>query len=51
MGDEFCTYCQQPGVLVEVKGMKGLYHLKCVVDAKKAWEAVRPKSFLDRFVK
>jgi hypothetical protein len=34
-----CTYCEKPGKLVQVRGMKGEYHLRCVKAAKAAWES------------
>lgn len=47
MPDEVCTYCEQPGKLIQVRGMRGEYHLKCVADAKKAWESVKGKTLFD----
>jgi len=44
---DVCTFCEKPGRLIQVRGMKGTYHLKCVAEAKKAWEAARAPSILD----
>ncbi len=47
---DVCTYGEQPGPLIEIRRMKGQYHLRCVAPAKKALEAARPKSLLGSLI-
>jgi len=49
MAEEVCAYCEKPGKLVHVRGMEGDYHLRCLKDAREAWEAGRGKSFFATF--
>ena len=43
-----CTYCEKEGIVVYVRGMPGLYHLKCIKNAKEAWESARGSTFFER---
>ncbi len=47
---DVCTYCEKPGQLIEIRRMKGQYHLRCVAPAKRALEAARPKSLLGSLI-
>jgi len=45
-----CTYCEKEGIVVYVKGLPGLYHLRCVKQAKEAWETAKGETFLQRLL-
>lgn len=46
-----CAYCEKEGIVVYVRGLPGFYHLRCIKDAKEAWESARGESFLQRFLR
>lgn len=48
---EVCGYCEKPGQLFPIRGRPGLYHLRCMDDAKKALETARGKSLIGILVK
>jgi hypothetical protein len=39
-----------PGELIIVRGMPGKYHLRCVANAREAWEKARGKSLLSKML-
>ena len=45
-----CAYCEKEGIVVYVRGLPGLFHLRCIKDAKEAWDMARGKSFLERLI-
>jgi len=45
-----CVYCEKEGIVVRARGLPGLYHLRCIKDAKEAWDSARGESFLQRLL-
>jgi len=45
-----CVYCEKEGIVVHVRGLPGLYHLRCIKDAKEAWDSTRGESLLQRLL-
>lgn len=51
MDESLCAYCEKPGQLIPIRRMPGLYHLRCVAEAKKALEAARGPSLIKAIAK